>query len=61
MEKVEQVYIDSRYKTKESVSNSGFKFEMKESLDLHEHTVCYLDDISIPHTWHTIETYSNQL
>ena len=38
-----------------------FKFELKESLDLGENTVCYIDDISIPHTWYTIGDYNNKL
>ena len=38
-----------------------FKFELKESLDLYDNTVCYIDGISIPHTWYTIEDYNNQL
>ena len=29
MDKVKKVYIDSRYKTNDSVSNSDFKFEIK--------------------------------
>ena len=35
--------------------------ELKDSLDLSDNTVCYIDDISIPHTWYTIEDYNNQL
>ena len=35
--------------------------ELKESLDLPDNTICYIDDISIPHTWYTIEDYNNQL
>ena len=26
-----------------------------------DNTVCYIDGISIPHTWYTIEDYNNQL
>ena len=48
-------------KTSDSISNSDFKFEIKEGLDLPDDTVCYIDDIRIPHTWYTIETYNNQL
>ena len=33
---------------------------MKEALDLSDHTVCYVDDISIPHTWRTIESHNNK-
>ena len=51
MDKNRKVYIDSRYKTNGSVGNSDCKFELKEALDLPDSTVCYIDDISIPHTW----------
>ena len=61
MDKIQKVYIDSRYKTNDSVSNNGFKFEIKEALDLGAHAVCYIDDISIPHTWYTIANHNNQL
>ena len=37
-----------------------FKFELKEQLDLPGHTVCYVDGISIPHTWRTVESHSNK-
>ena len=59
MDKVRKVYVDSRFRTKDSVSNSGFKIELKEAIDLPENTVCYVDDISIPHSWHTVENGRN--
>ena len=55
------MYIDSRYKTSDSISNSDFGLEIKEGLDLSDNTACYIDDIPVPHTWYTIETYNNQL
>ena len=61
MDKIKKVYIDSRYKTNDSVSNSDFKFELKEALELPDNTVCYIDDICIPHTWYTVEFYNNKL
>ena len=61
MDKIKKVYIDSRYKTNDSVSNSDFKFELKEALDLPDNTVCYIDDICIPHTWYSIGYYNNKL
>ena len=61
MDKIKKVYIDSRYKTNDSVSNSDFKFELKEALDLPDNTVCYIDDISIPHSWYSIEDFNNKL
>ena len=61
MDKITKVYIDSRYKTNDSVSNSDFKFELKEGLDLPDATFCYIDDIAIPHSWFSIEHYNNTL
>ena len=61
MDEIKKMYIDSRYKSNDSVSNSDFKFELKEALDLPDNTVCYVDDISIPHTWYTIEEFNNTL
>ena len=38
-----------------------FKFELKETLYLPDNTVCYIDDICIPHTWYTAEDFNNTL
>ena len=59
MDKIKKVYVDSRYKTNDRVSSSQFKFELKEGLDLADNTLCYIGDISIPHTWYTIQSNSN--
>ena len=52
------MYVDSRFRTNDSDSNSDLKFELIEALELPDNTVCYVDDISIPHTWRTIESYN---
>lgn len=61
MDKIKKIYVDSRYKTSDSLSNSDFKFELKEQIDVPDNTVCYIDDISIPHSWYTVENYNNKL
>ena len=61
MDKTIKVYIDSRFKTNDSVSNSDFKFELKEQIEIPDDTVCYIDDISIPHSFYTIEDYNNKI
>ena len=33
-------------------------FEIKDGLGLPGNTVCYIDDVSIPHTWYTVEYYN---
>ena len=59
MNKVKKVYVDSGFRTNDSDSNSDFKFELIEALALADNAVCYVDDVSIPHTWRTIESYDN--
>ena len=41
------------------VKVSGFNFQMNQALDLADNTVCHVDDISIPHTWRTIESHNS--
>ena len=38
-----KAYVDSRFRTRDSNSDSDFKFELKEALDLPDNTVCYID------------------
>ena len=61
MDKVKHVCIDSIYKSFDSVSNSDLKYEITESIDIADNTTCYIDGISIPHTWYTIDNYNNHL
>ena len=56
---VNKLYIDSQFKTIDSVSDSQFKIQLPISLDFPEHTFFVLDDINIPRTWQTIETGIN--
>ena len=58
---VKKIYVDSRMKTKDSVSDSDFKFELKQSLTLPRNAVCYIDDITIPHSWYNIDVNNNKL
>ena len=53
-------YIGNRFRTSDSVSDSGSYFELKEQLDLPDNIVCYVDGISIPHAWRTLESHSNK-
>jgi len=61
MDKIKKVYVDSRFRSADSASNSDFKYELKEALDLPDNTVCYIDDVTIPHTWRTIDSHNNKL
>ena len=56
---VKKIYVDSRYKTNDSVSTSNFKFQLPRNVFLPQNTVFYLEDVCIPHSWHTIEAGLN--
>ena len=60
MDNTYTIYIDSTHTTPDHLSKSDFQFEINEGLDLPDNTVCHIDDVSIPHTWYTIESYNNQ-
>ena len=60
MGEIKKAYVDSKLRTRDSNSDGDFKLELKEPLDLPDNTVCYVDDISIPHTWGTIESHNNK-
>ena len=57
--KYRKVYIDTRYKTEDSRSNSDFYFELDQPLVCPQGTVFYMSSISIPHSWTTIEPSLN--
>ena len=61
MGELKKIYIDSRYKSCDSVSNRVFKYEINGSIGIADNTICYIDDISIPRAWYTIEDYIYQL
>ena len=52
---VKKIFVDSKFKTKDSVSNSNFKFELNQTISLPNNTTFIIDDICIPHAWYTIE------
>ena len=58
---VKKIYVDSRFKTKDSVSDSNFKFELSQSLTLPKNSTCYIDDITIPHSWYNVNESNNRL
>ena len=57
---LKRCYIDNRFRTVGSISDSDSKFELQEQFDLPGKTACYVDDSSIPHTWRTIESHNNK-
>ena len=58
---IRKVYIDSRFKTRDSKSSSDFKYELAESIELPDKCVCYVDDVIIPVSWYNIDENSKNM
>ncbi len=58
---IRKIYIDTRFKTKDSISDSEFKYELNQSISLPDNCVCFVDDVIIPNSWYTIDENNNKL
>tara|TARA_B100000513_G_scaffold195689_1_gene127003 strand:+ start:363 stop:1259 length:897 start_codon:yes stop_codon:yes gene_type:complete len=56
---VKKIYVDTKNKTDDSISNSQFKWELPETISLPHNCIFYIDDITIPHSWYTINANLN--
>ena len=45
---IKKVYVNSRYKTADSVSDSNFKFELPYVLTMPHNAIFYITDVCIP-------------
>ena len=57
--KFRTLYFDSRLRS--SGTNSDFEYQLSESFTTPENTICYIDSISVPHSWNTISEDNNTL
>ena len=58
---VKKIYVDSRMKTKDSKSDYDFRFELSQSLTMPKNATCYIDDITVPHSWYNVDFTNNKL
>ena len=59
---VSKIYVDTKYKTADSLSSSDFKIELPETLTLPPNTKAYLTDITMVNTMTTsIKDYNDTL
>lgn len=59
---LKKLYIDSSFRNSLNDDPNNFTIDLKESLNFEENTKMYADDISIPHTWYSVqEDYNNIL
>ncbi len=58
---IKKVYIDTRFKTADSKSDSDFYAELPRALNIPDKCVCYIDDIVIPVAWSAIDERNQKL
>jgi len=54
-----KLYIDTRFKTTDSISNSDFKYQLRVPASMPANTTFCIDEINIPYSWNTIEAGVN--
>ena len=52
---IKKIYVDSRHKTEDSISDSNFKFPLPFVLTMPHNATFFISDICIPHIWCTID------
>ena len=56
---IKKFYVDSRYGTTESNSDSDFKIQLTRNIYLPERCVMHIESVTMSHSWYTIETGIN--
>ena len=54
---IKKVYVNSRYKTKDSISDSNFKFELPYVLTMPSNAFVYITAVCIRNLFKTIAKY----
>jgi len=54
-----RLVVDSRYRTKESVSNSDFTINLPYAVTIPSGSLMYVDSICLSHAWPTVQTDTN--
>ena len=52
---LKKIYIDTRYRTSDSISTSSFKIELPFTVELPDPCSFSLTDISVEHSWYSVE------
>ena len=56
---IKKVYVNSRYKTADSISDSNFNFELPYVLTLPHNAIFYITDVCMPNLFQTIARGEN--
>ena len=52
---VKKIFVDSRYRTTDSNSDSDFKIQLGRNIYLPDDSIMHIESCVIPHSWYTIE------
>ena len=52
---IKKIYCDTKFRRFDSKSTSDFKIDLPQTIKLPDNCVCYIDDVSIPRTFYTVE------
>ena len=55
MLQVKKIYVDTKYKTANSISSSDFSIELANTILTPDNCAYYVSDVCIAHAWYTIE------
>ena len=58
---MQKIYIDSRFRTANSKSESDFTVELPRSFNVPDGVVAHIDDIVIPVSWRTVDDRNNKM
>ena len=56
-----KIYRDTQFKTGNSQSNTDFKMQLLQPLELKEDIRCFVADVNIANTWYSIEETNDNL
>ncbi len=57
---MQKIYIDSRFRTANSKSESDFNVELPRSFNVPDGVIAHIDDIVIPVSWRTVDERNNR-
>ena len=56
---IKKIYIDTKYKTPDSINNANFRIQLPSTMLMPDNAVFYVNECCIPHSWYTVETGVN--
>jgi hypothetical protein len=58
---IKKIYVDSRYKSGDSASDSNFYIDLPINLMMPDNTGFYIDDVAVPVSWYVVDEGRNNV